>query len=127
MAPSTVLSIIGGALMVAGGILTFTMFTVWSQTGMPGWSGGGMMGGGWGMMMSGGFMWDAVGTMATISVGAGTVSIVGGYSIYKRPESSDAWSVAILISGIVGLVGMSGFFIGPILGIIGGILARTKK
>ncbi|AFU58946.1 hypothetical protein Ngar_c20140 [Candidatus Nitrososphaera gargensis Ga9.2] len=113
--------------MIIGGTLGLSMFAVWSQAGMPGWGGGGMMSGGWGMMMSGGFMWAAVGTMAAISVGAGTVSILGGYSIYKRPESSGAWGVAILISGIVGLVGMSGFFIGPILGIIGGILALTKK
>jgi hypothetical protein len=127
MAPSTVLSIIGGALMVAGGILALSMFTVWSQAGMHGWGGGGMMSGGWSMMMPSGFMWAAVGTIAAISIGAGTVSIVGGYSIYKKPESSGAWGVVILISGIVGLVGMSGFFIGPILGIIGGILALTKK
>ncbi len=85
------------------------------------------MGGGWGNMMSGGFMWGAVGTMSAISIGAGIVSVIGGYSIYKKPESSGTWGVAILISGIVGLIGMSGFFIGPILGIIGGILALAKK
>lgn len=93
--------------------------------------GGGMMGGGsggWGMMTSGGFMWSAVGTMAAISIGAGIVSIVGGYSIYKKkPQGSGQLGIAILIAGIVGLIGMSGFFIGPILAIIGGILAMARK
>ncbi len=124
MVPSTILSTIGGVLMVAGGILGLFMFGFWSQAGMPGW-GGGMMGG-WGMMSSG-FMWAAVGTVAAISIAAGAVSIVGGYSIYKKPESSGAWGIAILISGIVGLFGMGGFLIGPILSIIGGILALAKK
>ncbi len=134
MPPSSILSIIGGALMLAGGILALSMFGVWSQAGMPGW-GGGMMGGsggGWGMMMGGGgspgaFMWMAVGVVSAISIGAGIVSILGGYSIYKKPASAGAWGAAVLVAGIVGLFGMGGFFIGPILGIIGGILALVKR
>lgn len=89
-----------------------------------------MMGGGsgsLGTMMSGGLMWSAVGTVAAISIGAGVVSIIGGYSIYKKPQGSGPWGIAILIAGIVGLITASGFFIGPILGIIGGILALTKR
>jgi hypothetical protein len=119
----SILSIIGGAVMVAGGALALSMFGVWTQVGMPGWDGG-MMGGG---MMSGGFMWAAVGTMSAISIGAGAVSILGGYSIYKKPVSSNVWGAAILVASIVGLLSMSGFFIGPILGIVGGILALSKR
>jgi hypothetical protein len=125
VSPSSILSMIGGALMIAGGVLALSMFGIWTQAGMPGWSGG-MMGGGLGMM-SGGFVWAAVGTMSAISIGAGAVSAIGGYSIYKKPESASTWGVAILISGIVGLFGMGGFIIGPILGVIGGILALTKR
>ena len=79
------------------------------------------------MMFGSSVMWAVVGMMAVISIGAGAVSIVGGYSIHKKPESSTAWGIAILVASIVGLIGMSGFFIGPILGIIGGILALMKK
>jgi hypothetical protein len=125
--PSFILSVIGGAFMLVGGILAVSMFSLWTPIGSPGWHGGMMSGGGWGGMMSGGFMGATLGTVAGISIGAGIVSIVGGYSIYKKPESSSTWGVAILISGIVGLIGMSGFFIGSILGIIGGILALTRK
>ena len=117
--PASILSMIDGALMVAGGLLALSVFSTWN---MPGW-GGGMMGG----MMAGGFMWAAVGTMSAISIGAGAVSILGGYSIYKKPASSSAWGAAILVASIVGLIGMSGFFIGPVLGIIGGILAIAKR
>ena len=116
--------------MVAGGLWMPSMFAVWTQTGMPGWmSGNSMMGcTGCGMMTSGSsFMWAAVGILTAISIGAGAVSVIGGYSIYKKQESSNTWGIAILVASIVGLIGMSGFFIGPVLGIIGGILALTKK
>lgn len=127
--PSVVLSIVGGALMVAGSIIAFSMFGIWSQAGMSGW--GSMMGGGggWGMMMQQGgrsFI-GAVATMASISIAAGAIAIAGGYAISKRPESASGWGVGILLASIVGLFGMGGFVIGPILGIIGGILALAKK
>jgi hypothetical protein len=121
MPSSSILSIIGGALMVAGGIFTLSMFSVWSPGAM-----GPMMGGGWGMMSGGYFTW-AVGTMAAVSLAAGAMTIVGGYAIYAKPASASVWGIGILIASIVGLVTMSGFFIGPLLGIIGGILALTKK
>ena len=130
MPSSAILAIIGGALMVTGGALTPTMLGIWKLAGMPSWMTGGSMMGctGCGMMMFGSsFTWNMVGIMAAISIGAGVVSIVGGYSVYKKPESLSKWSVAILVSSIVGLVSMSGFFIGPVLGIIGGILALTKN
>lgn len=124
MASSSILSIIGGSLMVAGGIFALSMFSIWSQAGMPGW--GPMGGGGWGMMSGGYFTW-AVGTMAAVSLAAGALAIAGGYAIYSKPANASVWGIGILIASIVGLITMSGFFIGPVLGIIGGILALTKK
>lgn len=125
MAPSSILSIIGGSLMVAGGIFALSMFSIWSQAGMPGW-GPMMSGGGWGMMSGGYFTW-AIGTMSAVSLAAGALAIAGGYAIYAKPASASVWGIGILIASIVGLLTMSGFFIGPVLGIIGGILALTKK
>ena len=130
MPSSAILAIMGGALMVTGGALMPTMLGIWKLAGMPSWMTGGSMMGctECGMMMFGSsFMWNMAGIMAAISIGAGVVSIVGGYSVYKKPESLSKWSVAILVSSIVGLVSMSGFFIGPVSGIIGGILALTKN
>lgn len=136
--PSSILSIIAGSLMVAGGILALSIFSVWTQTGFPWWDGdmmggsGGMMGGGDGMtgggaMMGGGLMWGLGVGASAISLGAGIVSILGGYLIYKKPETSSGWGIAIVISSVVGLVILSGFIVGPILGIIGGILALTRR
>lgn len=78
--------------------------------------------------MPGGLWWPLA-TVSSISIGSGVVTILGGYKLYTRKASSNVtgWSTAILVSSIVGLISMSGFFIGPILGIVGGILAVTKR
>jgi hypothetical protein len=92
----------------------------------PGMMGPGMMGPGM-MMPLQPFMWTAIAVISAIAIGIGAILIIGGYLIYRKPESAGKWGVAILVASIVGLFGMGGFFIGPILGIIGGILALTKR
>ena len=62
-----------------------------------------------------------------ISIVIGIILVIGGYLIYRNPESAGKWGVVILVASIVSLFGMGGFFVGPILGIIGGILALTKR
>ncbi len=137
VALSAVLAIVAGALMLAGGIVALSVMGMWTSqygmTMMQGWpnNGGGMgmmggAGGGWGMM-SGRFLSTTIWTAVAISLGAGVVSVVGGYSIYRNNAGSSTWGIAILIAGVVGLIVMSGFFVGPILGIIGGILALVRK
>ena len=112
--------------MVVSGLIMVPMMAMWSQVGgMPAYWMGGMMGG-WGMMSST-FMLGAIGTVSAVTVGLGAALVVGGYYLQKRPESARKWGSAILIISIVSLIGMSGFFVGPLLGIIGGILALTKK
>jgi hypothetical protein len=129
LAPSSILAFIAGALMIAGVIVGALTFTLWSDNGMimtsPGMMDGGMMGGGG--MMSDSFMWGAIWGVAAIWVGTGAVSIVGGYAIYRNPQSTTIWGIAILIASIVGLLTVGGFIIGPILGIVAGILALVKK
>ncbi len=138
MAPSSIVSIIAGAIMILGGLLPLSMMGIFTQqTGiitLPGY--GGMMGGGVvggvggimsGMMGGSTVAWAAVGIISGVSAGLGAILVVGGYSIQRKPESANGWGVAILVTSIVGLLTMTGFFIGPILGIIGGILALSTR
>lgn len=122
MGAAAIISLIGGILMMAGGLAGLYMYGVWSQMGVPGW---GPMMGGWGMQQ--GWLAGMVGTVSGISLAAGGVVVFGAYSIHARPESRNVWGVGILVASIVGLFGMGGFLIGPVLGIIGGILALAKK
>lgn len=119
---ATILSLIGGVLMIAGGLGGLYMYSFWSQAGIPGW---GPMMGGWGTPM-GGFL-GIMGATSIISLAAGAIVVAGSYFIHAKPESSSEWGVGILVASIAGLFGMGGFLIGPILGIISGILALTKK
>ena len=113
--------------MIAGIIVG--AFILWGGNGMmtttsPGMIDGGMMGGGGGgTMMSDSFMQTAIWGVAAIWAGTGAVSIVGGYAIYRNPQRITIWGIAILIASIVGLLTVGGFIIGPILGIIAGILS----
>jgi Family of unknown function (DUF6114) len=127
---SSILSIIGGALIIIGGLIFLTMLGMLGHYGMMSGSGtGGMMGGGFRMMTPfQPFMWwTSIAAISAISIGIGVILIIGGYFIYRKPETAGKWGIAILVASIVGLFGMSGFFIGSILGIIGGILALTRR
>lgn len=127
---SSILSIVAGSLIIIAGLMPLAMIGIPSHYGMMTRFGtGGMMGGGFGMMMP--FQplmwWTAITVIPVISIGTGATLIIGGYLIYRKPESEDKWGIAILVASIVSLFGMGGFFIGAILGIIGGILALTRR
>ena len=130
--PSSVLSIIGGSLMIIGGLLPLGMLGMSGPFGMMSEMDTGemmdeMMDGESGMMPLQSFLWASVTIISAISIGTGIVLIVGGYLIYRKPESATPWGIAILVASIVSLLSIGGFIIGPILGIIGGILALTRK
>ena len=127
LVPASILSLIGGSLIIIGGLVPLSMLGMSGHYGMMSGTGG-MTEGRFGMMMPlQSFIWSTVAVVSVISIGTGVVLIIGGYSIYGKPESAGKWGVAILVASVVSLFGMGGFFIGAILGIIGGILALTKK
>jgi hypothetical protein len=68
----------------------------------PGMMGPGMMGPGM-MMPLQPFMWTAIAVISAIAIGIGAILIIGGYLIYRKPESAGKWGVAILVASIVGL------------------------
>ncbi len=76
-----------------------------------------MGGGGWyGMMMPCQSLgWATIGVTSAISTAVGAVLIIGGYSIYTKPEIASRLGLAILVASVVGLFGMGGFLIGRYL------------
>lgn len=129
---SSIISIIAGSLIIIAGLMPLAMLGTSGHYGMmmSRFGTGGMMGGSFGTMMmpSQQFMWwTAIAIIPIISIGTGVILIIGGYSIYRKPESAGRWGIAILVASVVSLFGMGGFLIGTILGIIGGILALTRK
>ena len=120
-----VLSLVAGILVLLGGVTTM----LWSSSGMPMWGGmmGGMMGGYQGMMGGMGLGGGIFFGMGAFAIASGLAVLLGATMIYSRPRETSTWGVVILVFSLVSLFGMGGFFMGAILGIVGGILALTWK
>ena len=119
-----VLSLIGGLLILGGSGIMFGLArpTIY----------GGMMGGYYGIMngyygMMGGFGGGWFYGLAAVGVLSGIVVILGAIMLYNETERAPTWGALILVFSIVGLLGMGGFFLGAILGAVGGLLAITWK
>ncbi len=115
-----ILSLLSGLLILVSSSFMFGMFS-WGFGGMMG---GGMMGAG-GMMgpWMGGFFW----ILPLLSIVFGVLILVGAVMLYTKPEQAQSWGIVILVLSVVSLFFGGGFFIGALLGIIGGILALTTK
>jgi len=57
----------------------------------------------------------------------GGIVIAGAILLYKKPQQSRQWGVIVLVFSALSFVGMGGFLIGGVIGIIAGIIAITKK
>jgi hypothetical protein len=91
-----------------------------------GWLGGMMhdyadMMGGFGIPF--GFM----GILSFAGTVSGLIVIVGAVMLGASPANHYAWGIVILVFSIVSFLGMGGFFIGAVLGIVGGSLALSWR
>ncbi|MEM0203168.1 MAG: DUF6114 domain-containing protein [Archaeoglobaceae archaeon] len=107
------LSLIGGVLILIGSTMGF---------GMPmyGWMGCGMMGNAWGFVAPMGGLW-------LIGMVSGILVIIGAVMLNARPAEHNVWGTIILVFSVISFLGMGGFMVGAILGIIGGALALGFK
>jgi len=123
-----ILSLIAGVLIIAGGGTGM----MWASSGMPMYGGmmGGMMDGmmgGWQGMMGGMGFGGFLSIMTILGVISGVIVLIGSVMLYSQPAQVQTWGTIILVFSIISLFGMGGFFIGAVLGFVGGILAITWK
>jgi len=57
----------------------------------------------------------------------GAVVIVGAVLMYKKPLQTRQWGVIVLVASALSFVGMRGFMIGGILGVIAGVILLMKN
>ena len=94
---------------------------------------GGMMGGYYGMMNGYYGMMQGFGfggwhyALAAIGLVSGVIILVGAIMIYTQSTNVSTWGALILAFSVVSFFGMGGFFVGAVLGAVGGILAITWK
>jgi hypothetical protein len=122
------LSLIGGIIV----LLFSLLYLVWFGSAAPYWSGFG----GWMSGMIGnyhGFMGNyssSNGFMTSISIVgliAGIIMIISAVMLRAHPGEHLIWGTLIVVFSAISFLGMGGFFIGAILGIVGGALALSFK
>jgi len=111
---------ISSGLSLAGGIIILvgaTVSWIWHVSFFPqmGW----MMGGPPFAAMTAG--------VSIVGIVSGAMVVLGGIMMYAKPHETPKWGVLVLIFSVISLFGMGGFLIGAVLGIIGGVLAVTRR
>lgn len=85
----------------------------------------------WGMMCVMGWLWPGLHGFfwfyTTINIVSGIIILFGAVMLHSRPEAGSRMGTVILAASVVSLVGMGGFIVGAVLGILGGILAILSK
>ncbi len=131
---SFILSLVGGLIITVGSLLGVSL----AMLGRPYfWGVGGMMwGGNYGMM--GGYFGNGnisypasyYGMMTGIELlglVSGIVVLTFAILMRSRPSETKTYGAIVLIFSIVSLLGTGGFFVGALLGIVGGALALATS
>ncbi len=123
-----ILSLIGGILILLGGGVS-SMWFMFGGFGIGGMMGGfsGMMGGFQGMMGSLGIPFGFMSGFFLIGLVSGVLVMIGALMLNTRPTEHTAWGIIILVFSAISILGMGGFIVGAILGIVGGALAISWK
>lgn len=121
---SFTLSLIGGLFILIGSLFSFIWIAMGNATSGGFW---GMMGGWHGMMGGFGYSYSYMTAFSLIGVVCGVIVIIGALMLNARPAEHTMWGVLIIVFSAVSLIGMGGWFIGALLGIIGGAFALSWK
>ncbi len=105
------------------------MWFMFGGFGIGGMMGGfsGMMGGFQGMMGSLGIPFGFMSGFFLIGLVSGVLVMIGALMLNTRPTEHTAWGIIILVFSAISILGMGGFLVGAILGIVGGALAISWK
>jgi hypothetical protein len=123
-----IVSLIGGLIISIFSILN----VVWFSSGASNFGGyGGFMRG----MMDGNhnFMGNYASStsffagLSLVAVICGVIVIVGAIMLKVDTHQSTIWAIIIIIFSVVSFVGMGGYFIGAILGIVGGAFVLATR
>ena len=119
-----ILSLVGGLLIFVGSAVSIVWFSVGSAPFGGYW---GMMSGWHGMTGSYGFTYDYLLVLSVLGLACGVIVVVGGFMLSLRPLEHVTWGVLIVIFSAISFVSMGGWFVGAILGIVGGALALSWR
>lgn len=116
-----IVSLIGGLIILIASALN----VVWYSSGASNFGGygsymRGMMGGNHNFMGSYGGSYGFLAGISLVGVICGVVVLMSAIMLRMNPRQHMIWAIVIIVFSAVSFVGMGGFFIGAILGIVGG-------
>ena len=122
-----IVSLVGGLIT----LITSIINVVWYSSGTPSFAGygsfvSGMMGGYHNFMG----IYSSYGFLAGISLLAvicGVVVAMSAIMLRVHPEERLIWAIVIIAFSTVSFVGMGGFFIGAVMGIVGGLFVLYTR
>ncbi len=88
---------------------------------------GGMMGNYHGFMGSYGSSYGFMTGISVVGLVSGIIMIISAVLLRSHPSDHLIWGTLIVVFSAISFLSMVGFFIGAILGIIGGALALSYK
>jgi len=123
-----IVSLVGGLIIMIASILN----VVWYSSGAPNFGGygsyvGGMMDGYHNFMGSYGGSYGFLTGISLVAVICGVIVLMGAIMLRVQPHQHMAWAIVIIVFSAVSFVGMGGFFIGAILGIVGGAFVLATR
>ena len=119
-----ILSLVGGLLIFVGSAVSIVWFSVGSAPFGGYW---GMMSGWHGMTGSYGFAYDYLLVLSVLGLACGVIVVVGGFMLSLRPLEHVTWGVLVVVFSAISFVSMGGWFVGAILGVVGGALALAWR
>lgn len=122
-----IFALLSGALILIGGISNYEY-----ALGNP-FPGPGMMPLMTGSPYGGGFMFPMMSYSASVvwaslsGIIVGLIVLAAGLLLYTHVKQQILWGAIIVAAAIIGLLSGGGFFVGSVLGIVGGLIAITVK
>lgn len=74
-----------------------------------------------------GLVSGAVGVVGVFGLASGVIVLAAAVMLRTNPSQRKTWGVLILVFSILSFVGLGGFVVGAILGVVGGIMTLTWK
>ena len=123
-----IVSLVGGLIIMIASILN----VVWYSSGASNFGGygsyvGGMMDGYHNFMGSYGGSYGFLAGISLVAVICGVIVLMGAIMLRVQPHQHMIWAIVIIVFSAVSFVGMGGFFIGAILGIVGGLFVLATR
>jgi len=118
----SILALAGSILMVLGGVLflALSVFILpnlnYSNLKVPP-----------GITNMAGLVSGAVGVVGVFGLACGIIVLASSVMLRTNPSQHKTWGVLILVFSILSFVGLGGFVVGAILGVVGGIMTLTWK